>query len=156
MFKIFIDKEALDNDVSLTLDDNTHVIDSYHYVIDQDDESAGLNGYDKLVFLMKKLFFVWVDTIEKGYGFLPFDFSDQYLGGFLVSSIDVDTIKLDYGYYEDLYGWLDGIIATAKADHTHLTFIIDNNFKPIIKQKDALIRHIRDELIGGISSNVSK
>ena len=37
--------------------------------------------------------------------FLPFDFSDQYLGGFVVWANDAHTLRVSYQVADDLNGW---------------------------------------------------
>lgn len=81
--------------------------DTYYFIIDNDFMS-GDESFAKVVSTLKILLNDWVKQIEElttGVTYLPFDFSDEYIGCLKVEYIENDKLLLSYGYTAQYKGW---------------------------------------------------
>lgn len=82
--------------------------DSYYYAID-----IGLmkdqNGIEKVIAVVNKLLLGWykmIDTLGANNSrFLPFDFSDEYIGGLFVKETEGSELYVSYGFITSKKGW---------------------------------------------------
>jgi hypothetical protein len=90
-----------------------------------------LNGdyqYSKGILLFLFLLENWQKRLasassEQGV-FLPFDFSDEYLGGFVVWAQDAHTLRVSYQVARDLYGWGDSATQIEQMGPKELVAIV--------------------------------
>lgn len=110
--KIFYDSQSEKGhkDLTLVFDELelTEVADSYYFAIDNlflpENESK-----DKVILVLKNLMDAWVKRVlmllVNDVTFLPFDFSDQYLGCFRVEQINNKEISVCYGFTANVSGF---------------------------------------------------
>ena len=69
----------------------------------------GDKSINKVTLNIKQLLNCWCDAIrylkKDEIIFLPFDYSDQYIGCFRIKSLKNDEIIVDYGYTTKYEGW---------------------------------------------------
>jgi hypothetical protein len=89
-----------------TLNINIHS-DSYFLAIDRNPQN-NFTGYKKVADVLINVLKWWIHKIDKLEGnkttYLPFDFSDQYIGCLKVRMIDDDSVSIQYGFTEVIRG----------------------------------------------------
>ena len=103
----------------------TQVADSYYLILDSKEET--IKGAKKVLI---KLLTYWIDIVsnleQNQVKNLPFDFSDQYLGGFQVSLTDDSRIALKYGFTLEIMGYSISPSQPAKVNSIPIIFKEDN------------------------------
>lgn len=81
---------------------------TYYWAIDEYFQK-GDEGVYKVLKNFKLMLSKWLNSIlqnkKEGVFYLPFDFSDEYIGMLKVSFFNHDITKVEYGYTQELTGW---------------------------------------------------
>jgi hypothetical protein len=81
---------------------------TYYWAID-DFFEKGDEGVNKVLKNLKLMLSKWLDIIlqneKKGMFYLPFDFSDEYIGMLKISFSNYNIAKVEYGCTKALTGW---------------------------------------------------
>lgn len=147
MFKLIFIPKSYHEDVVLISKLNHYAIitDSYHFTIARDNKYCKIDGYSKVSVILKDLFSYWLDNIDQNV-FLPFDFSDQYIGGFAVSQIG-ENFVLQYGIYTDIDMSTGDVWEIIKEDYSQLKFIESSDFRKLEVNKQLLIDSIKELIV---------
>lgn len=99
--------QGKDQNLILELFDQKQIADLYYLASDNNLEIEQIEIKIKVSFV--KLMNQWIDRIESlnlsETTYLPFDFSDQYIGCLKVSKLENDKLSLLYGYTRQFEGW---------------------------------------------------
>jgi len=146
MIDIFFDtqKKSQHKDLILAIPTITlyEVADSYYYAIDTEFiAEEDRNG--KVIKILRTLILGWqklVGTLVINQSvFLPFDFSDEYIGGLLVKAVEQDDLSMFYGVTTSKKGWEISPSKSLEQVWSLLDFrIISNELKS--KKADFLAR----------------
>lgn len=121
--------------------------DGYFLFLDED-INTDADGYEKVVEVLKCILRGWISRINSiklgGINFLPFDFSDQYIGCLRVEMISRDNLFVSYGYTTKITG-VD-VNASSLED-----FVLENND---FKQRSPLIEISKEQLLRDIQSSL--
>ena len=110
MIRIWLDNKVGGHEnlhVDLPKINYSKIADTYYFALDNlfmpDDESK-----EKAVLNIKQLLNYWCDAIQRlkkdEVVFLPFDYSDEYIGCFRIKYLNNDEITVDYGYTTEYEG----------------------------------------------------
>lgn len=136
-------------DLSIVFDELelVEIVDSYYLSIDQyflpdniDDDRIGL--------ILKRLIEWWSSQVLKlsdnEMTYLPWDFSDQYLGCFRVKQINKNLLSIGYGFTTSVTGYS---ITPSRLINSNIIDLIDEKFeiasKTIELDKQLLLSHIK-------------
>ena len=99
--------------------------DSYYFVLDNQyrpNVESLAKGIEGLCLLLKN-WITWITTVKKGESlFLPFDFSDEYLGGLCLTITQEEMIILTIGFTTEATGW--SVSPTSSQKIENIPFII--------------------------------
>ncbi len=124
--------------------------DTYYFIIDRhfrpDEETI-----EKVIMLLIGLLQFWINEIEnigeKKTSYLPFDFSDQYLGCFRIVGSKHNEIDIDYGSTTKYQGWG---ITISKIDQVKFNILQDEY------QRDTeTVKVAKTEIIENIRASIS-
>lgn len=147
--KININNIEVDGKLFLEIEEIDFVQQSeiYYWVIDDylDEEESLLRGVKGL----KRVLTSWISLIksstEGAITFLPFDFSDQYIGLIKLVYLAEDNVKLEYGYTTEYEGseispsnWANNYVNLGKS--------FEGDKQSFLTQKDLLIKDISESL----------
>jgi hypothetical protein len=119
---LHLDLQKIDNNsYTLSIDDvgYTQEANTYYLAIDKG-LMPGIDSTNKVLSVLHRLINNWIDVIESiledkssnRLTYLPFDFSDEYLGCLRVELLSEGVLKIDYGY---TYGIVGYTISPSKA-----------------------------------------
>lgn len=123
------------------------IADSYYFALDNsfmpEEESD-----TKVILNLRKLLEAWQDklkTIRNGEEILlPFDFSDEYIGGLRIKGLEEEKIQVDYGFTTKFTG------ASINPSESLLRTLINEKFKStssfFVTMKENLINQITSSL----------
>ncbi len=120
--------ESCHDDLTLSIPEIglNQIADTYYFAIDEEREFLGDH---KIVFGVKLLIAGWKTSIinlkKGGIAFLPFDFSDQYLGCLKVSAIFDATLQIEYGFTQQYSGCDTYPSQSLNLDINEGSFLID-------------------------------
>lgn len=149
MFKLILTPASFHQDIAVIFFLNSYgvVLDSYYLAIDNNPKYGELEGYERVYAILKDLFIHWREVVATGKGFLTLDFSDQYIAGFKVESVDSDKIKLEYIVYRDVSITGEYIEDVYTKDYSSLTPFVDKDFNVVLVNKNEFLKAINDDLI---------
>lgn len=123
--------------------------DSYYFIIDPDFKPLE-ETFEKVTILLIGLLQFWINEIESiienNTAYLPFDFSDQYLGCFRIMGTNNNDINIDYGYTTKYQGWA---IPISKINQVKFEIYHDeyqSNTETIKVAKADIIENIRTSI----------
>lgn len=128
--------------------------DLYYFVIDNEYKPADEShrkGIESLCILLEN-WITWLNDLTFGEAvFLPFDLSDEYLGGFYVTLSQNNTLVVFYCYSREMMGHSISPTSAEKINIKKATFGIQPN--ALVTDKASFIGDIRESIAGIISSN---
>lgn len=127
--------------------DIVKVADSYYFAIDNQVLPQS-ESKDKVILILKNLIDGWMKRVlaltVNEITFLPFDFSDQYLGCLMVKQINSVEISVCYGITTSVSGWeispsIIGDLVISENDFEVTSYTVELN-------KHAFVSSIRQSL----------
>lgn len=118
------------------------IVDSYHLILNY---MKVKNFNISLRNALMKLFDYWLNTISiSNYCFLPIDFSDQYISGFIINFIKHDHVCISYGANPKISS-LDWDFMDYSNNSVFMSdIIVEDNFPENFVTKEDLIDSIQD------------
>lgn len=123
------------------------VADSYYYILDDSIYLGEADRTKTLVF--SEILSTWKDrlaNLKNGQVcFLPFDFSDQYIGCLRMELLDNGLIKGGYGMTQKILGMMINPSQLDQFDIDDSDFELESKF--FTERRDAIISSINDDLL---------
>lgn len=153
MLKIKLISLSVHKTFEFFLGDKSYYGDLYYFCLDntffENDQSLAKGVLNFLAMLEN-----WKLKIEKlglsQRDFLPFDYSDQYIGFFIISKISNEEILIQYGYTPDYFGW------GTNPSQLYVVDIIDKSYRTDHKEYVIPISQLVQEINGSISTILSE
>ena len=153
MLKIELNSVSAHQTISVYLEEKERFVDLYYYCLDYsliDHEQSIAKGFLNF-FLMLENWKVKIRALTPNeITFLPFDYSDQYIGFFLLERLSIDEMTIQYAYTTDYIG------ANAAPSQLHTINLLDKPYRLIDQQYTYSLTMFLQELESSIDTLLTK